>query len=125
VLVVLLLLFFPLSSLQLFVSRLATLRVRRRLLLQLLLVVLVYRHNKPSTRLARAIDCLHTIFYSLLAPSNKDARSSISFSLISIIAASTARTLSLHIFILVVIVVGGGRMFLLLLLSQDEEVCRS
>jgi hypothetical protein len=61
----------------------------------------------------------------LLAPSNKDARSSISFPLISIIAASTARTPSLHIFILVVIVVGGGRMFLLLLLLQDEGVCRS
>jgi hypothetical protein len=61
----------------------------------------------------------------LLAPFNKDARSSISFSLISIIAASTDRTQSLHIFISVVIVVGGGRMFLLLLLLQDEGVCRS
>lgn len=123
--VVLLLLSFLLSPLRLFVSGLATLRVSRRLLLQLLLVVLVYRRNKPSTRLTRAIDCLHTILYSLPASSNKDARSFISFLLISIIAALTARTRSLHIFILVVIVVGGSRMFLLLLLLQDEGVCRS
>jgi hypothetical protein len=63
VVLVVLLLFFLLSPLRLFVSGLATLRVRPRLLLQLLLVLLVYRRNKPSTRLARAIDCLHTILY--------------------------------------------------------------
>ena len=91
-LVVLLLLFFLLSPLRLFVSGLATLRVNRRLLLQLLLIVLVYRRNKPSTRLTRAIDCLHTILYSLVAPSNKDARSFISFLLIIVIAVSIART---------------------------------
>lgn len=91
-LVVLLLLSFLLSPLRLFVSGLATLRVNRRLLLQLLLIVLVYRRNKPSTRLTRAIDCLHTILYSLVAPSNKDARSFISFLLIIVIAVSIART---------------------------------
>ena len=123
-LVVLLLLFFLLSPLRLFVSGLATLRVNRRLLLQLLLIVLVYRRNKPSTRLTRAIDCLHTILYSLVAPSNKDARSFISFLLIIVIAVSIARTTivahiyfgrycrrwwSSHVFVVVVVVFARRR----------------